>query len=175
MLLTDYVPAYEEIRALLGVSDEELADGTLGLRVFLRSLEEGLNEIDDSLTKPAGSLLAQFKTVAKIANETRTATQQRFFEAVQTYATYHVAADLTVTLPQFSPKTISDGKAMVQRHADSPYKVTIDGVLAGKSRALSRLKNAYQIQLGETPTSVITSLPAVLVISAPDTDTVTGS
>jgi hypothetical protein len=175
MSLLSYVASYGEVRVLLGVSEDELDDTMLSYTVFRRSLEEGLNEIDEALTKATGTLIAQFKTVSAIANASRTAAQQRFFDNVQVYASYHVASDLADSLPQFSPKTISDGKAMVQRHADSPYKIVIDGVRIGKARALARLKRAYATQLGDTPVSSVVTPIAALYISSPDADPVTGT
>lgn len=174
MSLLTYVASYDEVRALLGVSDDELPDSTLALRVFYRSLEEGFNEVDETVSEATGTLLAQFKTVSAIAHAARTAVQQRFFDNVQSYSSYHVASDLADSLPQFSPKTISDGKAMVQRHSDSPYKLTIDGVRLGKARALARLKRAYAVQLGDTAPSSVASPVSVLLISNPDNDPVTG-
>jgi len=165
--LSAYIPDYSEVRALLGVSEDELEDKTIGLRVFLRSLEETLNEISENL-------IDQFIAVIAIAAVDRSSAQARFHNAVQTFATYHVAADLSESLAQFSPKTISDGKAMVQRHADSPYKVTIDGILRGRTLALNRLKSAFIIVQGGTSGTTIPVFSG-LAVSTPTADPVTGT
>lgn len=175
MQMLDYIPSYDEVRALLGVNDEELADRTIGLRVYVLSFEESLNELDESMSKSSGALRSQFDTVRKIAQASRTAVQQRFFDNVQSYATYHVADDLVSTLPQFSPKTITDGKAMVMRHADAPYQKVIEGVRAGKARAVGRLKRAYQGQLGEAVTTSVVTPASPLRVSTLGVDPVTGS
>lgn len=175
MALLDYVASYDDIRALLGVSDDEIDNATLGLILFARSLDEGFNDLDDSLGQPAGTLASYYSGIASVAEASRTAAQKRFFANVQTYAAFHVAGDLVDTLPQFSPKTISDGKAMVQRHADGPYKITIDGVRLGKARALSRLSRAFQTILGQATTGGTGSVIVGLVISSPTSDPVTGT
>lgn len=175
MSLTTYVPEFHDVRALLGVSDDELSDTTIGLRVFYRSLIESFNEIDEELEQTSGTLVSEFAEVAQIANASRTADQQRFFENVQSYASFYVANDIAPSLPQFSPKTITDGKAMIQRHADSPYKVTQEALTRGLARALSRLKRAYQTQLGQTPSSSAIEPSSIFEIGVPDADPVLGT
>jgi hypothetical protein len=175
MSLLTYVASYEEVRALLGVEDEELPDARISLRVFLRSLEEGLNEIDISVSKASGTLRTEFLEVSQIANETRTAEERRLFDNVQAYCAYHVACDIAGALPQFSPKTITDGKAMVQRHADSPYKMVLAALESGKSKALSRLVRAYSDYLVETLTPSTSEPISYFVVSTPDSDPVTGT
>ena len=173
MSLLTYVESYADIRALLGVSDDELADATLALRVYLLSLQEGFNEVDDTLAQASGTLLAQYTSVAAIAEVSRTAAQQRFYNNVRAYSTYYVAADCADTLPMFSPRTITDGKAMVQRHADSPYKDTVAAIKAGKVRALARLQRAMTVLLGGTAdSSTAVSLSTYFLVSEPTTDPV---
>jgi len=173
MSLLTYVSSYEDIRALLGVSSDELADSTMELRVFERSMIEGFYDIDITLDLAQGTVLAAFAVVSAIANASRTSNQQSLFANVQSYATYYVAGDLASTLPQFSPKTITDGKAMVQRHADSGYRDTLAGIAIGKARAGSRLKRAYTLSVGGTVTAA--TVFDGLLISVPDSDPVTGS
>lgn len=164
MSVLTYIPSFEDVRALLGVEDEELPDSRIGLKVFFWSLEEALGNIHVDLKQ-------EYLDIVQIATASRSAAQARLFSTVQTYAAYHVAFDLCNALPQFSPKTISDGKAFVQRHADSPYKVTIDSLSKGLARALANLVEAYASVGGPTVTPATSK--TILWVSSPSVDVVT--
>lgn len=162
----DYIPTFADVRALLGVSSDELEDDDIDVRVFVRMLELDLRAL-------SASLMSEYITIQSKSRSMRSTTEQQLFEAVQTYATFHVADQLCSSLPQFSPKTISDGKAFAQRHADSPYKVTIDGVARGKLLATESLKAALGEFLGSIygGRAVFTGMR----VSTPTADPVTGS
>lgn len=166
MFALTYIPSYTDVRALLGVSSEELEDDDIGVRLFVRVLEQDLQNVD-------ASLLADYTAISAVAFTMRTTTQKRLFEAVQTYSTFHIAEQLCVALPQFSPKTIGDGKAIMQRHADSPYKVTIEGVTRGKNLALANLRESlatFRDTAYESPTPFVG-----MRVSVPTSDPVTGT
>lgn len=165
MSLSNYVPDLDDIRALLGVSVEELENDTISLRVYERNLEESLIDLDPEM-------IGDYQEVESIEAPSRTEAQRRFFNALQSYATYHVAVDLAGALPQFSPRLISDSKASVQRHND-PYQKTIEAVERGFAKATERLKQRYGA-LKERAVAEITTVP-VFVASVPTADPVTGS
>lgn len=166
MRLPSYVPSLSDIRALLGVSVDELEDETICLLVYERNLEESLIDIDEDI-------IDDYQAVVATATASRTKEQRRFFNAFQTYATYHVADDLTGALPQFSPKVIGDSKAQMQRHANDPYLLTTEAVKRGLALASARLKSAYAVLNGGSAAER-TTVP-VIVASTPSADPVTGA
>lgn len=137
-MLTDFT-TYAEIRAALGVSDEELSDVTLALPLYEEALRADLDDI--SLT-----LISTYTTVK--AEVTPTDAQSRLLSAVHLFATYSVAKHLTAALPLFSPKSVEDGKARVERFND-PYKKTIESINSEYDRWQSRLEAAF-IALGQS-------------------------
>lgn len=164
MPLLDFT-TYDDIRAALGVSDDEIEDATLSLDVYEFELIAELESVADNL-------IDQYGTVKALDEGMRTPVQRRFFQATRQFATYAVAKHLTVSLPLFSPKDITDGKASFSRYAANPYEKTIDAV---KSKAESwrlRLKEA----LAGVQSVTATSLPLLntFVVASPATDPVTG-
>jgi hypothetical protein len=161
-----YIESYADVRALLGVSSDELEDEVISVSVFVRVLEQDLKALDFGLH-------STYLEAAVKLPQSRSAAEVGLFEAVQTYATFHVAEQLCTSLPQFSPKTISDGKAFAQRHADAPYKVTMDGVAKGKALALENLKRIYGDLYGSSYAARVAF--SGMRISTPTSDPVTGS
>ena len=163
MALLTYT-TYDDIRAALGVSTDEIEDATLSLSLYELNLTSELEDV-------ALTLESEYATVAALSS--RTAVQDRFLQATRLFATYAVAYQATTSLPLFSPKDISDGKASVTRYADSPYKEVMKRVeqLYGKYR--SKLEAAFAaITAGSVPS--ITARPYFSVAS-PDSDPVTGT
>ena len=163
MALLTYT-TYDDIRAALGVSSDEIEDATLSLSLYELNLISELEDVDVDL-------VSDYATVAALSS--RTAVQDRFLQATRLFATYVVAYQATTSLPLFSPKDISDGKATVSRYADSPYKEVIKRVeqLYGKYKA--RLEAAVAANNAESAPS-ITSRP-YFSVSVPDSDPVTGT
>lgn len=165
MALIDYT-SFDDVRAALGVSEDELEDTTLSLDLY----EFGLNEdLDDIST----SLRSSFATVSQKAESERSVNEIRFFESVKMFATYSVARHLTVSLPLFSPKEITDGKAAAVRYAQDPYKKVIENIEARFERGRNRVAEALAA-LNSTSTS--SRVPRIFFAKAtPATDPVTGS
>ena len=160
-MLTAYT-TYHDIRAALGVSDEELDDGTLSLQLYEDHLLADLGEISFNL---AGF----FATV--LAKPTPTDEETRFLSYVRLFSTYSVAKTLTTTLPLFAPRSIEDGKARVQRF-DSPYKDTIAAVGREYEKWKNRLQQAF-MALGEGSTT--RTQRSWLSVVSPGSDPVTGT
>lgn len=163
MLITD-VTTYDEVRSALGVSQDELTDETLALPFYAAALEAELEEIDEDL-------LADYIIVEAIPEGTRTTAEARFVKAMTLFAPYAVAVQLTSSLPLFAPKAISDGKATLTRHSESPHKLTIERCQREYERWRTRLAEKYEIYGGGTAATA--SLPSLLGISLPETDPVT--
>lgn len=162
MALLDYT-TYEDIRAALGVSNDELEDSTLSLEVYEGNLTLELEDVSLALQ-------TEYATVAALT--TRTDAQTRFYDAARLFSTYAVAKHASVTLPMFSPKDIGDGKALVSRWADSPYKTTIKEVEKMYDRLKNRLAQAFAAYQSTSTTSVVQTF---MVVSSPSTNPVTGS
>lgn len=162
MVLIDYTTP-SDIRAILGVTDEELEDSTLELDVYAISLEGELEDVSVNLP-------SQYATVSAISEASRTDAQRRFYQATRLFATYAVAQQLGSSLPMFGPKDISDGKATVSRFADSPYKQTLEEIKRQYKVTRRRLEDAFAaVNLSTASTKVFRTF---LSVSSPSTDPV---
>ena len=164
MDLLDYTTP-DEVRAALGVSDDELQDATLLLPVYSTNLEAELRDV-------SVSLLSAFQTVRGIPEVSRTDAQTWFLQVTSLFATYAVAKQLCTSLPMFSPKEITDGKASVVRFSADPYQATIARIEEQYRVNQGRLKAALDA-VGTTP-GTLTTTARVLFSSARGVDPVTG-
>jgi len=165
MTLIDYT-SYDDVRAALGVSQDEIKDTTLSLDLYAFNLASELEGI--SLT-----LIPAFTTVKAIPVDDRSAVQTRFFQATKLFASYAVAKQLCTSLPMFAPKDQTDGKASLGRFSADPYKATIARIVADYETNKARLELALE---GLTPEvgRVVTSRPYFSVVS-PLVDPVLGA
>ena len=155
----------DDVRAILGVSSDELGDETLALEVYESNLLLELEDVN-------ANLQADYFVVTAIAVGSRTATESKFHRTLRLFAAYAVARQLISSLPLFGPKDISDGKAMVSRFSDSPYKETIKEVRTQYDKFRVSLTVAY----GEYKTTGSTAYARpYLSVSSPSTDPVTGA
>lgn len=163
MALSDYTTP-DNIRAVLGVEDDELKDETLSLEVYEFGLRQELDLIDLDLAD-------DYATIADL--DSKTDTQRRFYEACRMFATYAVAKSLLSALPLMAPKEITDGKAATSRFAQDPYKETTKAVTSWYEIHKQRLEDAYDL-LNASPVSEI-QLPTMMLVGVPTNDPVTGS
>lgn len=164
MDILDYT-SYDEVRALLGVSSDELEDGTLALPVYATNLEAELRDIKVSLPTDYQSIHAL---------TTRSAEQQWFYDIARFYAAHVVARQLCTSLPLFSPREISDGKANVVRFAQNPFQTTIDRIDDQYNVARRRLESAYAA-LPSASTATTTARRVFFSSASGATDPVTGA
>ncbi len=162
MLITDYT-TYDDIRATLGVSAEELEDVTIALQLYLDMLTVELEDIDATLP-------ATYATKDLLVSPT--APEVRFLAASRLFATYAVAKHLTGSLPLFSPKDVSDGKALTGRYSMDPYKPVISAVNQQYDRFQKRLQEAWATMNATTAT--VAAAKSYFSIVVPSTDPVTG-
>ena len=163
MAITSYT-SYDDIRAALGVSSDEIDDATLSLQVYEFNLIAELEDI--SLDLPG-----DYATVAAANN--RDEDSERLYQSVQMFSTYAVALQLTSSLPLFSPKDITDGKAGFSRYSDSPYKEVVKDVKRMYERFKGRVTSVYaDFNSSDAPIAV----PRVLMVAvSPASDPVTGT
>lgn len=165
MALADYT-SFHEVRAALGVSDEELSDATLSLPMYEVSLLAEMREI-------SATFRSQYATAHLKVPADRSEEETWFIQTARLFSTYSVARHLLSTLPLFSPKEISDGKAHQTRYSTDPYKATISAVKEQYERyrtvALAAFSSLQQVS---NPARVA---PVFLAISSPNSDPVTGA
>jgi hypothetical protein len=146
----------DEVRAVLGVSAEELEDITLDLKVFTDQLELELSDIDSTLPALLDLILATPVL-------SRTAAQTKVFTIANLFSAYAYGRILLTSLPLFSPKRMTDGRAEFERFAD-PFEVVRNGVNAGYVSIRARLQAALTLLSGYTPPAAITP---IFTIAAP--------
>jgi len=158
--------SYDDIRAALGVSSDEITDATLSLPLYEFNLASEFKQI--SLT-----LIADYEIQRETDHSTWSDVQQELHEAVYLFATYAVAKQLTASLPLFSAKEIGDGKASLVRYAQNPYRDTITKVEQAYDTFRSKLVAAYNaVQALTAPPMVVRSYLSVIT---PARDPVTGT
>lgn len=163
-MLTPYT-TNDQVRAVLGVSDEELPDATLDLPIYEANLRQELVVV-------GASVGADFKTVS--AQATFTDVEQAFLDMVTLFAPTAVGLHLAQSLPLFVAKQVTDGKAAVTRHTDSPFQGAIDACRKNYERfrqALERTYAAYKNTIA--PDNI--STPIVFIGAQPSSDPVTGT
>lgn len=150
----------DNIRALLGVSDEELSDDVIELDVYDKALTLDLMDV-------ASDFDTQY-TTAKA--DQAVAANKRFVMVADMFASYSVAKQLCESLPNFAPRTISDGKAMQQRQQNAEDPV-IKAVREGYLRYRTLLIDALNVLKAAT---VVTRAP-VFMVTARGVDPVTNT
>ncbi len=165
MALVDYT-TFNDIRAALGVSSDEIEDATLSLDVYSYNLDAELGDMEPSP-------VAKYLELKDTEIDGMTDVEARFFKAMRLFASYSVARQLLPSLPMFAPKEQTDGKASVTRFAGDPYKETMKRVEAQYEVNLTRLIAALAKvnSLTATPTVLRPYFSAV----APAFDPVTGA
>jgi len=161
LILSDFF-APEEVRAVLGVSDLEFEDDVLDLELYPRHLEIELAQIGQNLA-------ADFVTAS--AAPSPTATDLQLVALTKQFSLYCIAALVAESMPNFSPRNISDGKGGFIRHSDS-YKEVLARVGNRLQQAGERLKTAYTAYVGSSAAVV---LPTFMAVSTPGYDPVTGA
>lgn len=161
MALTTYT-TLADIRAVLGVSSDEIDDATLSLEVYEFGLIDELRSISKDLP-------SDYAAVA--GDSSRDEDSEDLYRAVRLFSAYAVAQQLTGSLPLFSPKDITDGKAGFSRYSDSPYKEVIKRIREQFDRYKKTLIDTY----ASYNSSSVTSTPINLVsVSSPTYDPITG-
>lgn len=152
----DYT-SYDEVRATVGLSSDELPDSTLALEIYANALELEL----DSVTMNAGVPLKTMFT-----SLTTSAADQYIYNLTRMFATYAVAIEVATSLSMRAPKTISDSKVSITRF--SP-EATWQDVIEALSLKFKSMKTRLEA-IGATATAV----PDYIFRIVPDYDPVTG-
>lgn len=136
MSVLSYTSA-DQIRALLGVSIDELPDSVVELEVYDTGLLNDLMEISPTIG-------LEYQTLLDGDIDSLTPLQSLLFKGVRAYATYCTARRVAIGMPMFGPKDITDGKAGVVRFAGTPYLDTLAAIESELSRTKQRLIVVYK-------------------------------
>ena len=148
-MITDYT-SFEDVRAALGVSEEEIADETLRLESLSTLLEEDLREVNEDIP-------ATFSALA-LAEDTWTPEERRLSGLIKLYSTYAVAFRLLDSAELFGFLRVADGRASTERVPDA-YKNLRANITAMLSRVKAKLIAALLLVVpgAEVPTLVTVS------------------
>ncbi len=136
-ILLNYT-SYDEIRAVLGVSDEEIEDVTLALPIYAQKLGFELEDI-------SATLETTYET-ARTA-PTPTTAQTKLLNSVQVFSAYALAKHLLGSASLFAPRRIGDGRAETERVTD-PFETLRDDVESAYLSLKQRVSAAL-VGLGE--------------------------
>lgn len=148
MSLTTYCE-FDEVRSALGVNSIELSDTVLGLPVYEMGLVRELNRVSTSLN-------AAFSTIHSKFPVDRTLLEASLHDAVRLFCVYAAAKQVGVSLANFAPKDVGDGKATISRYAGQPFNDVIDGVSELYSALRTEMRSAYEA-FSSTSTNVSAS------------------
>ena len=144
MELADFT-TYDEVRAMLGVSDEDISDATLALPVYIQSLQL---DLETEYVDLASTYLDYKDLAAPTANE------QKLVNLVQVFSAYATSKSLLASSTLFAPKQITDGRAsLIRFDASSDLRDDIDKALVAIRRRLKLLL----IALGLIAEEVVTT------------------
>ena len=163
-MLTQYT-TFDEVRAVLGVSDEELEDEVLIQPFYERQLILDIEDVDAGIPDA-------FDTVSAIQYASRTKVQKRFFDLVQLFSAYAIGRTLLTSMPYFAELRVQDGRSEKERVKD-PFAFPRDGVQAGFTAARQSLLAAYAGLTGTPATTRVTRtlLSSVGLATDPVTNT----
>lgn len=163
-MLTQYT-SYDEIRAAIGVAQEEIEDDVLSLPNYELILGFDLDELGDFTPTVQALFLA---LIDNTVTPSPTVNEARFVSIMQVYAPYVIARHLLRTLTMFAPKLIKDSKTEMDRMTD-PYADTKVAVESFYQLMRTRLLAAYGVLYPSTTFAVIkTPVPLIAVGLAAD-------
>lgn len=140
-MLTDYT-SYDEIRAVLSVTDEELEDDTLQLPLFEYKLHDDMGELDEGID-------AAYLALEAMAPEDLSNDQKKLYRRTRVWATYNIAVQLLDSLALLAVQSEQDARAQYERFA-GPFERVEQQVRATYERATQALLEAYN-GLAPTP------------------------
>ena len=166
MSLTTYCD-FEEIRSALGVNDIELSDRVLDLPVYEMGLIRELNRLSTSLN-------AAFLGIASRSPANRTPDEAELHDSVRLFSVYASAKQVGVSLANFAPKDVGDGKATVSRYAGEPFENVLEGIDDYYSALRGELRTLFETFTSSGASASSTTPSTFFVASKRSYDPVTG-
>jgi hypothetical protein len=161
MDLRDYT-TFDDVRAALGVTAKEIGDEVIGLPLYEDNLINEMDSLDANFLEDYDAVLL---------SNTEVKAELKMLRAGRLFCTYAVANQCLASLPLFSPREISDGKASFSRYNDNPYATTIKEVRSRYAQYKTALLDAY---MAVKASSSKTTAPVYMVISTPTANPITG-
>ena len=158
--LTDFIEL-AEVRAVLGVSEYELTDETLGLPIYSRGIERTLRGISDG----TNNLLTIFDTASASSDDD----DLYLADQIRQLVVYSTAAMCLSGLSLFAPKSTSDGKATETRFSS---EAAFKDVAANVNAALTSITRDILEAIGADAASF--GQHTLITRAEPSIDVVTG-
>lgn len=158
MSLTAYCE-FEEVRSALGVNDLELKDQVLDLPVYEMGLIREFNRLSTSLN-------AAFSSIHLKSPASRTSGESTLHDAVRLFSVYAVAKQVGVSLANFAPKDVGDGKATVSRYSGEPFEKVLARIDEYYAALRPELRSAYEVFSSTTSTASLATTPNVFFVAA---------
>ena len=121
-MLTDYIPSYDDVRAVIGADTEDLEDTEIELKVIELQLVDVLDSISENLT----GIYEDIQVRLKDPLQTTTKLERKIVGTLQVLSTYFVALILAPTFPVKILRKITDGKATGERTAEPFEKLQVE-------------------------------------------------
>ncbi len=121
MDILDYT-SYNEVRAVCGLTSDDISDVTLALELYANALSLQLGSVDLPDDPPGpGPLASRFIAVKAILPASRTADEQKLYDLTRKFATLAVAFEIPLSLT--AAKSLSDSKTTQVRFSpESAYQ-----------------------------------------------------
>ena len=160
MAITSYT-TYDDVRAALGVSAQDLQDSTLGLTLY-----------DDALAMELAAISSGVEALFTVTNNSVSPTdaEKQFLRATRTFATYAVARELVPAMRMFAVQQVTDSKASMSRFSDPLATVSKD--IEKKYQLAKDALNAALVSVNGAGSSGYQRVD--LFVSSPSFDPVTG-
>jgi hypothetical protein len=141
---------YEDVRAALGVSDDELEDVTLALTTYYDNLVSEFEDISYDLQTTLDEMLERVEPVPPPdpPEPLYSTVEIRFMRNARLFSTYATAKNLCGSLPMFGQKSITDGKAKLDRFND-PYAETCKDINAAYDKWRAKLVASFN-EIGQS-------------------------
>lgn len=137
---------YDEVRAVLGVSDVELSDDTLQLPIFETLWQGEMIEIYEGLPALLDDIMLRSSTTPP----TVTSIEKQLLETVKVFSAYATSKIFLSNAQLFTTKKITDGRASVERFAQA-FKGVIDGLNAMYRTLRNRIRMLLRLLGIEVP------------------------
>jgi hypothetical protein len=162
--LSEYADA-DEVRAILGLSQYELADEAIDQPIFVRALQRRLRSITGNFGTSTGLALDEYHDDLT-AEPTLTDDEEDFLNVIHEFSVYVVAEALLSGLPLTAVKSMTDSKNFATRFSPSS---TFTDVTTGVELGLKQALTAIYKHLGVTAAEPVQAAAIV-----PATDRITG-
>ena len=113
-MLTDYIPSYDDVRAVIGADTEDLEDTEIELTVIELQLVDVLDSVSENLI----DIFKDISVKLEDPLQTTTKLERKIVGTLQVLSTYYVALVLAPTFPVKILRKITDGKATGERTAE---------------------------------------------------------